>query len=88
MYIIVLVIFVFFLISIKQINPGQTCLVFRLGKFSKLINKPGWSVVYPIFESMQKLDTTEDISEERLFELINVGVPQEVVYHQRDNVIV
>lgn len=43
------------LISIRQINEYQRGVKFRLGKFIGMRN-PGWRLVIPIFESMQKVD--------------------------------
>ncbi len=43
------------LISIKQINEYQRGVKFRLGKFNTVL-QPGWRIVIPIFESMQKVD--------------------------------
>lgn len=43
------------LISIRQINEYQRGVKFRLGKFIGMRN-PGWRLVVPVFESMQKVD--------------------------------
>lgn len=43
------------LISIRQINEYQRGVKFRLGKFIGMRN-PGWRLVVPIFEQMQKVD--------------------------------
>ncbi len=52
-----LVIFVLFilLISIRQINQYERGIKFTLGKYSKMM-EPGWRLVIPIFQSMQKVD--------------------------------
>ncbi|MBN1779160.1 MAG: slipin family protein [Candidatus Buchananbacteria bacterium] len=49
--IIVLVI----LSSIKQINQYERGVKFTLGKYTKTI-EPGWRLVWPIFQSMRKVD--------------------------------
>jgi len=43
------------LISIRQVNEYQRGVKFRLGKYIGMRN-PGWRLVVPIFESMQKVD--------------------------------
>lgn len=41
--------------SIKQINQYERGILFTLGKFSGLM-EPGWKIVFPIFQSYQKVD--------------------------------
>lgn len=43
------------LISIRQVNQYQRGVKFQLGKFTKIV-EPGWRLVLPIFQSMQKVD--------------------------------
>lgn len=43
------------LISIRQVNQYERGIKFMLGKFTK-ITEPGWRLVIPIFQSMQKVD--------------------------------
>lgn len=43
------------LVSIRQVNQYQRGVKFRLGRFIGVIN-PGWRIVWPIFESMTKVD--------------------------------
>lgn len=43
------------LISIRQVNQYQRGVKFQLGKYVKII-EPGWRLVVPIFQSMQKID--------------------------------
>lgn len=43
------------LISIRQINEYERGVLFTLGRYSKIL-KPGWRIVIPIFQSMQKVD--------------------------------
>jgi len=52
----VLVLFFFLLISsIRIINQYQRGVLFTFGKFSR-VQKPGWRLVWPIIQSMQKVD--------------------------------
>lgn len=46
---------VILLISIRQVNQYERGIKFTLGKFTKIM-EPGWSIVLPIFQSMQKVD--------------------------------
>lgn len=43
------------LISIRQVNQYQRGVHFRLGRFVD-IKEPGWRIVWPVFDSMQKVD--------------------------------
>jgi regulator of protease activity HflC (stomatin/prohibitin superfamily) len=43
------------LISIRQINQYENGLRFTLGKFTGIM-KPGWNLVFPIFQSYKKVD--------------------------------
>ena len=53
-YVLGLVVFII-LISIRQINQYQRGVKFRLGKFVTIL-EPGWRLVYPVFESVTKVD--------------------------------
>lgn len=48
-------IFVIIISSIRQINQYQKGVKFTLGKFSGIM-EPGWRLVWPIFQSYQKVD--------------------------------
>jgi regulator of protease activity HflC (stomatin/prohibitin superfamily) len=43
------------LISIRQVNQYQRGVKFQLGKYVHIV-EPGWRLVVPIFQSMQKID--------------------------------
>lgn len=53
-YIIVFILFVL-LISIRQVNQYQRGVKFRLGRYVST-KEPGWRLVLPIIEQMQKVD--------------------------------
>mgnify|MGYP000028706580 FL=1 len=57
MWFIVLLIVVIFvlLISIRQVNQYERGIKFQLGKYRRTI-EPGWRLVFPIFQSMTKVD--------------------------------
>src|SRR3989339_344971 len=52
---IVVVLVIIILSSIRQINQYQRGVKFRLGKYIGM-RQPGWRLVLPIFESMQRID--------------------------------
>lgn len=52
---LIFVIIVVLLISIRQVNQYERGVKFTLGKFTKMVD-PGWRLVLPIFQSMQKVD--------------------------------
>lgn len=56
-FFVILVIFILFvlLISIRQVNQYERGIKFQLGKYSKMM-EPGWRLVFPIFQSMTKVD--------------------------------
>lgn len=55
-FLIVLGVIVFIiLISIRQINQYQKGVKFTLGKYSGIM-KPGWRLIFPIFQSHRKVD--------------------------------
>ena len=43
------------LCSIKQINQYERGILFNRGRYARVLN-PGWHVVWPIFQSMRKID--------------------------------
>ncbi|MFA5791470.1 MAG: slipin family protein [Candidatus Paceibacterota bacterium] len=53
--IFVLIIVVIILSSIRQINQYEKGVRFTLGKFTSLM-EPGWRLIWPIFQSYQKVD--------------------------------
>ncbi len=53
-YLVYFIIFIL-LISIRQVNQYQRGVKFRLGRYVST-KEPGWRIVLPIIESMQKID--------------------------------
>ncbi|MFZ2804375.1 MAG: slipin family protein [Patescibacteria group bacterium] len=53
--IILFVIVFVILISLKQINQYERGVKFTMGRFSGMVN-PGWRIIFPIFQSMRKVD--------------------------------
>ncbi len=54
-YTLLIVIGAILLVSIKQINQYERGIKFIFGKYQKTM-QPGWRLVFPIFESYQKVD--------------------------------
>jgi len=82
---ILIAIVVVLLISIRQINEYERGVLFTFGKFSRVL-KPGWRIVIPVFQSMQKVDmrvrTVDVPTQESLTkDNISVGV-NAVLYFQ------
>lgn len=55
LYPILIIVLVVLIISIRQVNQYQRGVKFRFGRFVGMRN-PGWRIVFPIIESMQKVD--------------------------------
>lgn len=47
--------FILLLASIKQVNQYERGVKFTLGRYSEMM-EPGWRIVWPIFQSYQKVD--------------------------------
>ena len=64
------------LCSIKQISEYERGILFRFGKFARIMN-PGWNIVLPIIESYQKIDIRTkavDVAEQDAITKDNVSI--------------
>ncbi len=52
---LVFLVIILFISSIRQINEYERGVLFRFGKFKRILN-PGWRLIYPIIDSMKKVD--------------------------------
>jgi regulator of protease activity HflC (stomatin/prohibitin superfamily) len=80
-------VFIFLLISIKQINQYERGVRFDLGKFSGIM-EPGWRIVIPIFQSFQKVDTrvkVVDVPDQDAITKDNVSVNVNAVLYYKVN---
>jgi regulator of protease activity HflC (stomatin/prohibitin superfamily) len=80
-------VFLFLLVSIKQINQYERGVRFDLGKFSGLMD-PGWRIVIPVFQSFQKVDTrvkVVDVPDQDAITKDNVSVNVNAVLYYRVN---
>lgn len=84
-----LIIIIFFLIlflsSIKQINEYERGILFRFGKFKRIMN-PGWKMVIPIIDFYKKVDIRTkavDVPEQETITKDNVSVKiNAVIYYK------
>lgn len=76
------------LISIKQINQYERGIKFTLGRYSGMM-EPGWRLVYPIFQSYQKVDIRTkavDVPEQEAITKDNVSTKiSAVIYYKVTN---
>ena len=62
--------------SIRQVTEYERGILFRFGKFKKILN-PGWNIVLPIIESYQKIDIRTkavDVAEQDAITKDNVSI--------------
>lgn len=85
MYILIIIVIIFLLLSVRQINEYERGVKFTLGKFSKIMN-PGWRIVVPIFQSYKKVDIRTkavDVPEQDAITKDNVSVRiNAVIYYK------
>src|SRR3954471_83305 len=84
----VVVVIAIILLSIKQINQYELGIKFSLGKFTSIM-QPGWRLVFPIFQSYQKVDMrvkAVDIPDQKAITRDNLSVTvNAVLYYKVDN---
>lgn len=83
-YPVLFVLFVIF-ISIREIKEYQRGVKFTFGKFSKVMD-PGWRLVIPVFQSMQKVDIRTkavDVPDQDAITQDNVTVKLNAVIYYR-----
>ena len=85
-FLILLTILIILIISsIKQINEYERGILFRFGKFNKVMN-PGWSIVIPIIDFYKKVDIRTkavDVPEQETITKDNVSVKiNAVIYYK------
>jgi len=73
---ILVIIAIIALSSIKQVNEYERGLLYVMGHFAKVLN-PGWHVIWPIFQSFQKVDIRTkavDVPEQEAITRDNVSI--------------
>ena len=81
-----MIIFLFIVLrSIRQIDQYERGILFRCGKYAKVI-EPGWHVIWPIFESCKKIDIRTkavDVPEQDAITSDNVSIKiNAVIYYK------
>ena len=85
MFLIIFIVLIIILVSIRQINEYQRGILFRLGKFDKILG-PGWHIVLPIFFSYRKVDIrtkTVDVPEQEAITRDNVSIKINAVLYYK-----
>ena len=70
------IILIIIFISIRQINQYERGILFRFGKFAKILN-PGWHIILPIIHSYKKVDIRTkavDVPEQEAITRDNVSI--------------
>ena len=73
---ILVIVAIIALSSIKQVNEYERGLLYVMGHFVKVL-KPGWHVIWPIFQSFQKVDIRTkavDVPEQEAITRDNVSI--------------
>ena len=83
-YVIGIVVFII-LISIRQINQYERGVKFTLGKYESTI-QPGWRIVWPIIQSMKKVDVrvkAVDVPDQEAITKDNISVTVNAVIYYK-----
>lgn len=83
--VILVIIGILLIISTKQINEYERGILFRLGKFAKILN-PGWHLVFPIIHSYKKVDIRTkavDVPEQEAITRDNVSIKINAVLYYK-----
>jgi regulator of protease activity HflC (stomatin/prohibitin superfamily) len=88
LFILIILVVVIILASIKQINQYQKGVKFTFGKYVGMMN-PGWRLIFPIFQSYQKVDLrvkAVDVPNQEAItkDNISVGVNAVIYYKVQD----
>lgn len=83
--IIGIVVIIVVLSFVRQVNQYERGIVLTMGKFSS-VRGPGWTLILPIFQSMQKVDVrikTVDVPEQEAITKDNIPINiNAVIYYQ------
>ena len=83
--VILVLIVILLIISTKQINEYERGILFRFGKFAKIM-KPGWRLVFPIIHSYKKVDIRTkavDVPEQEAITRDNVSIKINAVLYYK-----
>jgi len=83
--ILLIILIIILLFSIRQINEYERGILFRFGKFARILN-PGWNIVLPIIHSFRKVDIRTkavDVPEQETITKDNVSIKiNAVIYYK------
>ena len=85
MVVLVVLIIALLIVSTKQINEYERGILFRFGKFAKIM-KPGWRLVFPIIHSYKKVDIRTkavDVPEQEAITRDNVSIKINAVLYYK-----
>lgn len=71
--------------SIRQINEYERGIIFRFGKFKKIMN-PGWNLILPVIDSFKKVDIRTkavDVPEQEAITKDNVSIKINAVLYYK-----
>lgn len=83
--VLLVLIVILLIISTKQINEYERGILFRFGKFAKIL-KPGWHLVFPIIHSYKKVDIRTkavDVPEQEAITRDNVSIKINAVLYYK-----
>lgn len=83
--ILLIIAFIFFLSSLKQINQYERGVLFTMGRYSGIMN-PGWRFIWPIFQSFKKVDMrikAVDVPDQKAITRDNVSVMVNAVIYYK-----
>ena len=82
---VLVIILIIAICSVRQINQYERGILFIRGKYSRVLN-PGWHIIWPIFESCQKIDIRTkagDVPEQEAITSDNVSIKiNAVIYYK------
>ena len=82
---LLVIILIIAICSVRQINQYERGILFIRGKYSRVLN-PGWHIIWPIFESCQKIDIRTkagDVPEQEAITSDNVSIRiNAVIYYK------
>lgn len=52
---IAIIVGIFFLASLKQINQYERGVMFTMGRYTRILG-PGWRFIWPVFQQFKKVD--------------------------------
>lgn len=82
---IIMLIIILLILSVKQINEYERGILFKYGKFAKIL-KPGWHFVFPLTHSYRKVDIRTkavDVPEQEAITRDNVSIKINAVLYYK-----